>query len=722
MRLFPLAFLLLLPQESKIEIRVMAFAAKEAEGDFSEICREFEKENPGVQVKTVVAGGGDSLTKLKLMLSARQQIDIAHFDILEFSMFLNDNILLDLQPFIDCDPTWNVDEYFLAVLKAWRGPEGHQYGLPGTFTPYVMYYNKDIFDQEGIPYPKAGWTWDDLLTIARKCTRPPNQYGISITQWIQALSPWIWQNGGEFVDEKITKCTMDSPQAIKAIKFLTDMFFVEKIASTDATYEAQLIKGYFQAGRAALYGPSGYWETYRFKDIKKFRWDVCPLPRGKYEATSIALGGFVGIRHTKHPELTYKLLRKISSEKMLRALARIGNGVPSNKKAAYSEDFLKPSIPPDSEQVFIDVLPHARLSPVLTNWREIESTIKAELDGCLVLNKFDAETACRRITTKINDLLNRYRKEKEGPYAPIGLLLLISGLIILILLTLFFLKKSLSSLRHRIKEERFAFACIALWAIGFIAFTLLPMIGSLGLSLTVWSPIRPIEELRWAGGDNYVRMSQDENFFKALQVTAYYSLLSVPLSLIVALGLALLVQRGFVMFRTIFYLPVIASAVAVGIIWRWIYGEAWIKQEALIIPGFVFMSLWNVGGPMLVFIAGLQSINPTLYEVARLDGASKWRQLIHITIPQLTPVILFNLIIGIIGAFQTFAQPYIMTQGGPGNASLFYVLYLYQNAFKFHHIGYACALGWILLLILLLLTLILMKSSRRWVHYEGETT
>lgn len=720
------AFLLLAPargaENPEKELRVMVFDPTwEAWGDLQELGREFERENPGVRVRFLSdVGGADQLAKLKIMLAARQPLDVTWLDVVELSAFLDDGAVLDLQPFIERDPDWRPEEFFDGPLEALRGRDGHLYGLPSTFTPYVMYFNKDLLDREGISYPKPGWTWDDLLEIARRCTKRPGQYGISITQWLQALAPWIWQNGGEFLDENLGRCILDSPEAVGALRFLTDLFFVERVASTDATYEAQLTRSLFQDGRVALYGPVGYWEVYRFKNITRFRWDVCPLPRGKREATSIAMRGYVGIRRTEHPELTYRFLRKLAGEKMSRALARIGNGVPGLRRAATSEDFLKPGVPPEGEQVFLDVLPHARFLPGLANWREIEAAAQEELQGCLLLGKLDAETACRRIAAKANALLERERRERERPRVSWTWLALLVGGPLAALIGLLFRKRGLAPAGSRRREEGAAKGFLALWAAGFLLFTLGPMLASLALSFTVWTPIRPLAELRWAGADNYLRMASDGGFWKSLEVTAVYTLLSLPLSLLLALGLALLVHKGHALFRTVLYMPVIASAVAVGILWRWILGPSWLESESWILPGFALMSLWNVGGPMLVFLAGLQGIDPSLYEAARLDGASPWRQLLHVTVPQLTPVLLFNLVMGTLQSFQTFAQPYVMTQGGPGNASLFYVLNLYNHAFKFQQMGYASALGWVLFLLLLGLTILLLRTSKGWVHYEGE--
>ncbi len=707
-------------EADEIEIRVMIFEPTwDTWADLLELGREFEDEHPGVRMTFLSEkGGGDNLSKLKIMLAARQPLDITWIDVTELSSFLDDDILLDLQPYFDNDPTWNPEEYFPGPLNAFRGPGGHLYGLPSTFTPYVMYFNKDIFDKEQLPYPQPGWTWDDLLNITRACTRP-GQYGIAITEWLQALAPWIWQNGGRFLNDDMTTCLLDSPEAVGAVRFLYDLFHKEGVA-LHATYESQLTRGSFQEGNVALYGPVGYWEVYRFKEIKDFAWDVCPLPRGRHEATSIAMRSYVGVRYTKHPQLVYEFIRKIAGMKLSRALARIGNGVPGLRAAACSADFLKPDVPPDSEQVFLDVLEHARFLPVLANWREMESVVQQYLQGCLLHKKYEPEVACRLMAKEVNGFLARQRSEQARSQAPV--LLLFGVLVLLLVLPLILFWRKREKLRSPLqrREERAGYLFLAPWGIGFLVFILGPMLASLALSFTIWTPIRPIAEARWAGIDNYIRMMGDGNFWQSIGVTLRFALMYVPLSLALSLGLAVLVNKQLAIFRTIFYMPVIVNLVALGIIWRAILGQGWLQSEFWIVPGFVLMMLWNIGAPMLIFLAGLQGVDPALYEAARLDGAGSGRQLIHITIPQLTPVILFNVIVGIIGAFQIFVQPFVMTQGGPGNASLFYMLYLYNTAFRFHHMGYASALAWVLFLVLLGLTLVLLGSAKRWVYYAGE--
>lgn len=261
------------------------------------------------------------------------------------------------------------------------------------------------------------------------------------------------------------------------------------------------------------------------------------------------------------------------------------------------------------------------------------------------------------------------------------------------------------------------------------------MIASIYLALTDYEILRPIH---FTGFANFVTAGQDALFVKSLWNTLVYTLLYVPLHLITALLAALLLNvkvHGLKFYRVIFYIPSIMPAVATAFLWMWIFNpnyglanalldmvglppQQWLYDETLAKPSFVLMALWGLGSAMIVFLAGLQGIDPTLYEAASIDGANTWAQFWRITIPMLTPVLFFNLIIGIIASFQVFTTAYIATNGGPNNATLFYVLYIYNQGWKFAKMGYASALAWVLFLIVLLLTLVQFKMANRWVYYE----
>ena len=295
------------------------------------------------------------------------------------------------------------------------------------------------------------------------------------------------------------------------------------------------------------------------------------------------------------------------------------------------------------------------------------------------------------------------------------------------------------------KETLIFYLCVAPWVIGFITFTLGPMIYSAYISFTEWGMLQPPE---WIGWDNYSRaFLRDEDFYTALRVTTVYTVASIPLRLITALFLAILLNeatRGVGFFRTAFYMPAIVASVAAAVLWTWILnpkfgpvngllrvvgieGPNWFGDPRFALWGLVIMSIWNVGGEMLIFLAGLKGIPQSLYEAAEIDGAGRPARFLRITLPMLSATIFFNFVMSIIGSFQTFDAAYVIstsragTLGGPAKSTLFYMIYVYAQAFQgFKGMGYATALAWILFLIIFALTMVVLRSSSLWVYYESE--
>jgi len=291
--------------------------------------------------------------------------------------------------------------------------------------------------------------------------------------------------------------------------------------------------------------------------------------------------------------------------------------------------------------------------------------------------------------------------------------------------------------RHARREERYFYLFISPWLVGFLLFSLGPIVASFAFSFSQYDVM---QSPQWTGLTNYKDIMTDRLFWQALKVTSVYSVGSVGLGMVASLAIALLLNRdihGLAWFRTIFYLPSVISGVAVSLLWMWIFnpdfgilnyllwtifrirGPAWIYSQEWVIPSLIIMSLWGIGGGIIIYLASLQGIPTELYEAAEIDGAGVYHKLRSITLPMMSPVMFFNLIMGIIGSFQVFTQAYVMTDGGPHFASLFYVLYLYRHAFKYFRMGYASALAWILFLILLGLTLVVFRSASLWVYYEG---
>lgn len=273
--------------------------------------------------------------------------------------------------------------------------------------------------------------------------------------------------------------------------------------------------------------------------------------------------------------------------------------------------------------------------------------------------------------------------------------------------------------------------------LGLLIFTLIPVVASLLLSFTEYNIITDPE---WIGLENYAEMFEAELFWTSLRVSAIYSVVSVPLGLALSLGLAVLLNhamRGIMVFRAIYYMPTVIAGVGVAMLWRWLFnaefgvinvllagvgieGPAWLLDEDWALTALIITSLWGIGGTTLIFLAGLQGIPQEIYEAAEIDGAGRWSRFRSVTLPLISNVTFFNLVLGIIGALQVFTDAFVITRGGPNHATLFLSVYLYQHAFQYLNMGYASAIAWFMFLIVMLLTLLVFKSSPLWVYYENE--
>ncbi|MBS1703819.1 MAG: sugar ABC transporter permease [Armatimonadetes bacterium] len=292
-------------------------------------------------------------------------------------------------------------------------------------------------------------------------------------------------------------------------------------------------------------------------------------------------------------------------------------------------------------------------------------------------------------------------------------------------------------MKAKTRRELVGLAFVSPWLIGFLLFTAWPFLRSIQLSFTRYDIVRPP---KWVGLANYDSLLRhDEVFRTSAIVTLKYALISVPLGIVLGVALALLLNinvRGITIYRTVFFIPSIVPTVASTAIFSWILnpqiglvngilgrlgvtGPAWLGDPKWALWSLVFMGLWGVGNSMVIYLAGLKDIPTYLYEAATVDGASPLRKLFKITLPLLSPVIFFNLVMGVIGAMQYFTQAYIMTGGGPEDSTRFYALYLFDRAWRYADMGYASAMAWILFLAIITLTGFLFRSQRRWVHYGG---
>lgn len=285
------------------------------------------------------------------------------------------------------------------------------------------------------------------------------------------------------------------------------------------------------------------------------------------------------------------------------------------------------------------------------------------------------------------------------------------------------------------------------YIIGFLGFTLVPLLCSFYFSFTDYDIFNPP---KWTGLTNFRELFADNLFWTSIWNTGYYTVFAVPLGMVVAFALALLLNRKMAarpVFRTIFFLPSIVPMVAASVLWVWVFNSQygylnwalqplcnflnmipgihtappnWLQSPTWAKPALIIMSIWGVGGTMVLYLAALQDVPQSLYEVADLDGASSWQKVWHVTLPIVSPILFFTLVMGMIGALQVFTQAFIMTKGGqPGVSTLFYCLYLFRNAFEFFRLGYASAMAWLLFAFIAGVTALVFAVTGRYVYYEG---
>jgi multiple sugar transport system permease protein len=294
--------------------------------------------------------------------------------------------------------------------------------------------------------------------------------------------------------------------------------------------------------------------------------------------------------------------------------------------------------------------------------------------------------------------------------------------------------------QRAVKETVAGYGFLVPWLVGFFGLTLIPMAYSLYLSFTAYNIFSPP---RWIGLDNYVRMfTSDPAFVQSAQITLIYVLVGTPITLAAALGVAMLLNyrdRGAGFFRSAFYAPsLIGGSVSVAIVWRAMFASdgpvdnglsaigidlgGWIGNPALVLPAMILLAVWQFGATMVIFLAGLKQIPKELYEAAEMDGAGAWHRFRAVTLPMLSPVIFFNLLLGLIGAFQVFTAAYIISNGtgGPAGMTNFITLYLYKRGFSDGQMGYAAAIAWVLLIVVAIIAFILFRTQRSWVHYAGD--
>ena len=774
--------------------------------DIYTLVHQFEKENPQYKVIISSSAERDNTADNQRLLSAIAggvPPDLYFFSRFATGEWASRGALTDLTDLIESQSPGDPYRISLADYYDWSLAEASYarpntdekprlYGMPLTGDIRFLFINGEVFkqagliDQNGDPTPPK--TWEELREYARRLTRfrKPGDPASGIERI--GLAPgfgagfgnsflylWAWQAGGSLMNEDGTRVTFDSPEVVRALRFVVDLHDDVGGATNVSAFQQSLSSvemDPFIRGQIAMKIDNDW----MFRFMALFRPDMdfviapAPLPadevaKGRKPITWAGGFSLVIPSTSKNKSGAFKLMQYIMSEKGTRLLERGKQELAQSEGRLYLPEglanrrlyeslvkeaiFDNPRVPQtfkNAYRVLQELMPETRYRPVtpigqlLWNQqvRAFESASRHEFDAEARAKGMDPiqytlQRSAAPAVRQLEEVLQPPppRVVNWTPWlAGYSVLSLIPAVLIYLA---FRLRRKVEG--YRAGEVRAAMMFISPWWIGFACLIGGPIVFSVVMSFTRYDVMSPA---RYVGWQNYRDVLSDPLFLKSIGNTAYM-LMRVPLGLVLSLGLALLLNRavrGIGFYRTAFFMPAIVPLVAASLLWIWIFnpiqgpinqllaivgisGPQWLQDPAWSKPSLILVNLWMAGSGTIIWLAGLQGIPQQLYEAADIDGAGPWRKFWHVTVPMLSPFILFNTIIGVITTMQIFVEAYVMTPDGlPADSTLFYSYYLFKQAFQYLRMGPASAMAWILLVIVLILTAIQLWLSKRWVHYE----
>jgi multiple sugar transport system permease protein len=724
----------------------------------------FEAKHPGIRIQFIKQNEG---RKTETMIAGGDAPDIVEVGMDRVHYYVEAGVLRDLSGLMGAGDRVEMGAYFPVTAQPFRRGE-RVYALPWGYVPFILFYNKNLFDKYSLCYPSDTWTWEDYRRAAKRMTNDldgdgvTDEFGASFAQWQEGYYCWIYQNGGRVLSADGRNATFDEPHVVEALEFLHRLTRVDRVIPTDVNKPKSTGMGLFEAGRLGMNGPTGSFYIPTYRTYEKVDWDIANVPAGPSgRGTMVAPIGFGVTTQSKRPREAFALVRFLTGPEGQRILAESGLFVPCRRDVALSDAFLKAPGPPANKYALVAMMddrdgrkPWGITPPWSgSRWADVnDEALNARLASFLFgIPKAGetAQTVAARINEKANQILAEERAARRGVpmrWGPVWAVVGVAG-VLGIGCWGWAIARGVRGSRRRRAEEAWGYLAISPWLIGFLVFTLGPIVFSIVLSFTRWNSLSPASQARFVGLDNYAALlgGEDELFLKSLRATLLFAAMSLPLGLVSSLLLALLMNaklKGIMAFRTLYYLPAVMPAVATAVLFRWVFSREgilnyllgglgrvpfnqmpdWLNDPKWAVPAIVFMGLWGVGGGMMIYLAGLQNIPTQLYEAAEIDGAGALAKFRAVTLPMLSPTIFFNLVMGLIGAFQVFASAFVLFAGGTGpeDAALFYSYYLYRKAFEQFQVGYGSALAWILFVIILACTLVVFRTSSLWVYYEGQ--
>ncbi len=731
----------------------------------------FEEKHPHI---TIVAGPTDRSADLQKLLSGivgNAPPDVFRRESRLFGDIASRGILMPLDDFVVADrsrPDGLREEDYPPGVWSSGTYEGRLYGIVEITNPLVLAYNKEQFREAGLDPERPPRTWSEWLEYTRILTQRDRSGRItrlgSAAHRLDILLFYIIQHGGQILSEDGKTCVLNNPEALEAVRFTKAMFdamggrtAIDQFSATNVGGDIQ--GDAFGGGRFAMAAEDDWviFRAMRFHPDLELGIAPMPIPDG-YDPISISIAGsqYFIPENARHPQEAWDFIRFANSPEGQLAYAAAMRREAVGKGGTYNYTGIRPN------RRLSRALAVAGYVPVRPLFRDGFETCKLIMDQVVPVPSSPASALIRDELMRVIDAV---AYETRTPEQALGaaerrvqrqldifhqreFLPLLPWKVVWIALAVL-VACAVAGLRWYTHEERSTSALyryesvsamlfISPWVVGFLGFVAGPMLFSAVISFCDYDVLHPA---RFVGLRNYKDLlAQDPLFWKSMGNTVFM-VFTLPVGMSAGLGLALLLNskvKGMSLYRTVFYLPAVTPMVATAVLWfallnpdgiinagiratlgGWlnIAPPGWLTDPNWSKPAMVLMGLWGVGGGMILWLAGLQGIPGQLYEAASIDGAGRLQRFWSITLPMLTPYIFFSFIVGVIGVFQIFAQALVLTQGGPADSTLFYVFYLFNNAFRYFKMGYASAQAWILFLIVLVLTGIQWRLAKKWVHY-----
>ncbi len=758
--------------KQKEEIVFWFGATQDERAAYEQMIAEFNRTHPHIVVYPMLVP--QSYVERKLILSIAGG---APPDVVRFYAHLGGEMMSrgGLEPLDGLVARDDFDlSHFYPVTIEQNTYQGKLYGIPWVVSPTAFFYNKKLFREAGLDPERPPRTWKEVEDYAMRLTVRAPDGGIERVGYANFLDNpanfhlYLWQNGGEPLSQDMKTVTFDQSIGVETLTWMRD-FLIKEVGSATKGLTAEEaadrafsnLQKFSSTYRGAAQDPFGLEKVamridtpFRIPDLKKYfpdlEYGIAPVPHSKIQALEVVGNSLVIPRGSKHKEAAWEFIKFASQfeqsvkvcEVAGRVPARFGDPSDPVWNAYYNSLDVKP---------FVDQIKHGRTTPIAPGYREVSDVLARAIDSSF-RGQLSPEAALKQAAVKGQEILDEANQDLDRlPMIPWVTVAIVVGAVCILAATVgvrYFLRHTKGSKTAR-REALTFYLFLSPWFVGFIILTFGSIVASLVFSFARWDMLSPA---RFVGISNYTQLiTDDPRFINALANTLYYAFFTVPLSITGGLAISVLLNqklRAIRAFRTIYYLPVVVSGVATAILWQSLFSpgpglfnrlltstgiakllamrgmditKGFLNDPGLAKPAFIIMTLWTVGGAMIIYLAGLQGIPEELYEAARIDGASAWQRFRNVTLPLLTPTIFYQFIVGTMAALQFFTPAYIMTGGGPQDATMFYSLYLFKNSFEWMKMGLASAMAWMLFVIVFAITYTQFKMADRWVYYEGSS-